>query len=797
MRKKIINLRFLLAALYFFLFSTSLKAQIEDIQVGSLIRKMLVYAPSGLETNSPLLLSLHGMNQDINYQQNQTKWELIAKENGFVVVYPGGINNTWDLSGRRDIDFILAIIDEMYNRYGIDRDRVYLSGFSMGGMMTYYAATQIADKIAAFAPVSGYLMGGPNTNSSRPIPIIHTHGTTDDVVPYSGVGTCLNAWISRNKCPTTAQVTQPYPVDKPSSNGTKYSWGPGTDSVEIVLLSLSGVGHWHSLNSNGVNTSQEIWNFCKKFALGFGVPKFRYATVNDDNPKQIKVTLSLPIVEIDSFEGFTVKVDSQVVVIDSVLLADSNQLVINLSDNILNSNEILLSYSNGNVVSVYQKDLVSFNDTLVENLLTGSSPRIIELTTTENGDTLKAKFNKKMLLPPDISTWSLNAKFNGDKNIPFLQCSFFNYDSAILAFPLGEQVFADYDLFITYTGNNIASSDSGLLKSLSNYQVTNKSKGLPVHIISGALESNATTIALEFSKPMTLKDEQLGQLNFEVNGESVSIKEIFTLKNSIRFVLPGNLYYGDSIKVSYAPGNILAADKGELEAFSGLFVENPINMPTWRTIPGKIEAENYTLQFGTDTEQTGDAGGGLNVGWTETGDWLVYAIENNTNDTVYKISFRVAAQSSGARFDYYIDDKKAGQFYVPGTGGWQIWQSVVKEITVPKGKHYLKLFTVTGGYNINYFEIQKEFSGVIERNPDNVMIYPNPASNKIVIKSADFRYNKVEIIDTKGKTLMSRTIPYEPEFHLPVSLTNGVYILKISNEKEHQLIKIIIDNKLN
>jgi poly(3-hydroxybutyrate) depolymerase len=60
----------------------------------------------------------------------------------------------------------------MYNKYGIDRDRVYLSGFSMGGMMTYYAATKIADKIAAYAPVSGFLMGGPDTSSSRPIPII-------------------------------------------------------------------------------------------------------------------------------------------------------------------------------------------------------------------------------------------------------------------------------------------------------------------------------------------------------------------------------------------------------------------------------------------------------------------------------------------------------------------------------------------------------------------------------------------------------------------------------------------------
>ncbi|MBN2261413.1 MAG: hypothetical protein JW735_00755, partial [Prolixibacteraceae bacterium] len=119
--------------------ATQTRAQIENFQLGNTTRQMLVYAPSGLQPNSPLLLSLHGMNQDIAYQQNQTKWELVAKEHGFVVVYPGGIGNSWDIMGNRDIDFILAIIDEMSDRYAIDRNRVYLSGFSMGGMMTYHA----------------------------------------------------------------------------------------------------------------------------------------------------------------------------------------------------------------------------------------------------------------------------------------------------------------------------------------------------------------------------------------------------------------------------------------------------------------------------------------------------------------------------------------------------------------------------------------------------------------------------------------------------------------------------------
>lgn len=793
MKNKINNLRILITVFFVFILTFNSMAQIEDFKVGTTTRKMLVYAPSGIEPNRPLLLSLHGMNQDIAYQQNQTKWELIAKENNFVVVYPGGINNSWDISGTSDTDFILAIIEEMVKRYGIDRDRVYLSGFSMGGMMTYHAATKIADKIAAFAPVSGYLMGGPNTKSSRPIPIIHTHGTADDVVAYSGVSTCLNAWVKRNNCQTPAVITKPYPVGKTTSDSKSY-WGPGTDSVEIVLLSLNGKGHWHSNDGNGVNTSQEIWDFCKKYSLSYGVSKFVTASVTNENPKQVQVTFSLPIKASDNFSGFTVKIDSQLVAIDSVVLADSNMLVINLADSILNSNEVSVSYTGGNVLSTYEKKLAAFDNKLVENLLVGASPRMVELAVTENGDTLKMVFNKKMQLPSDISSLVLNAEFNGDSVISILQSSFFNSDSTILAFPLASQVFADYKLSLSYSGNNLVAADSSLVRNFIDYAVANKSIGLPVQIVKGALDSNSYIIALEFSKTMVLTDKQLSQLVFNVNGEAVSFKEFNVQKNSIKFTLKNNLHYGDSIKVSYTTGDVAASDKGALEPFSNFVIENPLSMPTWSALPGKIEAEDYTLQFGTDKENTSDVGGGLNVGWIETGDWFEYAIENNTSETNFEISFRLAAQSTGAQIGYYIDNIKMGQLVVPNTGGWQVWQSVIKTIKIGQGKHYLKMVATSGGFNINYFRIQKDFTDVKDFKVDNITIFPNPISNKLTIRSSDFSYNKIEIIDMLGSTVVRKDVDYNVELEIPLSIPDGSYILKISNDKEIQNRKIIIQN---
>lgn len=240
-----------------------------SIPVGSTTRSMIVYVPTNLPANQPLIISMHGSGQGADYQQNASKWEPIADTAKFAVVFPSGINKQWDISGSSDINFITAIIDTMHRRYAINLNRVYLSGFSMGGMMTYHAATQIANKIAAFAPVSGYPLWGSNYNSSRPVPIIHVHGTADDVVTYNNVGNYLNGWISRNQCPATPQITQPYPASKPNSIASKRYWGPGLSQSEVVLITLTGKGHWYSLDeANGVNTSEEIWNFVKRFSLG-------------------------------------------------------------------------------------------------------------------------------------------------------------------------------------------------------------------------------------------------------------------------------------------------------------------------------------------------------------------------------------------------------------------------------------------------------------------------------------------------------------------------------------------------
>lgn len=253
----------------------------ETFVSGGRNRTMIVYAPTDLPQNRPLLISMHGMNQDANYQRNQANYEAVADTAKFVVVYPNGEGNAWDISGTKDINFILDIIDEMHRRYSIDKNRVYLSGFSMGGMMTYHAMTKIADRIAAFAPVSGYPMGGPNATSSRPIPIMHVHGTGDDVCVYSSVQSHLDAWVKRNGCNSTPRTQKP--ATGPSNTTAEIiRYTNGLEGVEVAHLKLPDKGHWHSNDPAMAMTNREIWNFVSRWSLTPG-PELLSVSPEDDS----------------------------------------------------------------------------------------------------------------------------------------------------------------------------------------------------------------------------------------------------------------------------------------------------------------------------------------------------------------------------------------------------------------------------------------------------------------------------------------------------------------------------------
>lgn len=246
---------------------------LEQLTVNGSQRTMKVHVPEGLPDGAPLVIACHGANQSADWHDSNSKWTAVADTAKFVLVFPNAVNSFWDISGNSDINFILAIIDEMHSRHNINLNRVYMSGFSMGGMLTYHCANKISERIAAFVPVSGYPMGDKSATSSRPVPILHVHGTGDDVCVFSGVQPTLDNWIKRDGCRVTPEVIKPYPSDKPGSLATLTRWTDGLDGVEVLLLQIEGKGHWQSEDAAHAMTSVEAWNFMKRWSLGPEPPR--------------------------------------------------------------------------------------------------------------------------------------------------------------------------------------------------------------------------------------------------------------------------------------------------------------------------------------------------------------------------------------------------------------------------------------------------------------------------------------------------------------------------------------------
>lgn len=123
-------------------------------------------------------------------------------------------------------------------------------------------------------------------------------------------------------------------------------------------------------------------------------------------------------------------------------------------------------------------------------------------------------------------------------------------------------------------------------------------------------------------------------------------------------------------------------------------------------IPGTIEAESFSAQFGIQTQTTSDEGGGENIGWIQTGDWTEYLVGVTIGGS-YDVDFRVASGSNGGIITIKADNVIVGSVNVSGTGGWQTWSTVSTNIDLSVGEQTLKL-EYSGGtsylFNVNWME---------------------------------------------------------------------------------------------
>ncbi len=260
--------------------NTLLQAQMAGtIQHNGLTRNHLTYVPGSYDgtTPLPLVFVLHGFTQSNTAIMNVTGFNAVAETNGFIAVYPNGVNNGWNTSSpfpggssADDVGYITALADTIIAQYAIDTSRIYSTGFSAGGYMSHKLACESSRCFAAIASVSGTI-NTPDANACTPSftpGVLQVHGTSDLVVSYNGsifsglgVQAVLDLWVDRLTCATPPTTT---PVN---STVERQVYAPCEGQAQVVHYRIAGGGHAWPTNAS-FDASPTIWEFFTGFTCG-------------------------------------------------------------------------------------------------------------------------------------------------------------------------------------------------------------------------------------------------------------------------------------------------------------------------------------------------------------------------------------------------------------------------------------------------------------------------------------------------------------------------------------------------
>src|SRR5580700_92799 len=193
----------------------------------------------------------------------------LSDQEKFLVAYPSGtgrVSNvpTWNAGNCcgyalahkvDDVAFLRALIDKLGRDYPVDPQRVHVTGISNGAMMSYRLACELADKIAAIAPVEGAL--SVDCRPSHPVSVIIFHGTADRPVPFNAAADTAAFWVKEDGC-----AADPARAETPEVHTDIYSGC--ANGAGVALYAIQRGRHiWpgHPFSGNHVPATRLMWTF--------------------------------------------------------------------------------------------------------------------------------------------------------------------------------------------------------------------------------------------------------------------------------------------------------------------------------------------------------------------------------------------------------------------------------------------------------------------------------------------------------------------------------------------------------
>jgi polyhydroxybutyrate depolymerase len=369
LKKIIIASLFLITGL--FCFGQNGITVIDSIMSNNIMRKFRLYVPT-IYTGSqsvPLILNLHGYTSNSSQQQLYSNFMPIADTANFLMVYPDGKapagNQYWNAGfggTENDVLFMSDLIDSLKLSYNIDLNSVYSCGMSNGGIMSYYLACNLPNRIAAIASVTGSMLNTWFTCApSRPFPVMEIHGTADGTVNYFGdatfapIDSVVKKWSTHDNCNSSLTTfSVPNISTSDNSNVVHYVYSGGTSGSSVELYKVYGGSHsWPGAYPVFANTNEdfsasvEIWRFFRKYKLSQFIPN---VGINESSlAKNIKIFPN-PVTEKLFIEGVSEANFKIINLIGETILEQNNSFSIDV--NSLNSGIYFLQICSGNSKAV-------------------------------------------------------------------------------------------------------------------------------------------------------------------------------------------------------------------------------------------------------------------------------------------------------------------------------------------------------------------------------------------------------------------------------------------------------------